>query len=1769
MSKHLDPIILKQLRAFARRRRSLILVRGVLATLAMLVGAMVAVAAVDFWVPLMADWVRWVLSAGAYLSVVVIAWRYCLDQLLHAPDERQVARLVEFAEPKLREDLLSAVELGQGSGSGFDSEEFRKLLQTDVSSRVAGLEVRALLPVGLIARSILILGVIALAVSGLLMKSENRFGTLFLRALMPGANLDNVARTHLRMIEPERGDREVAQGDAVRVIVQVEGLDAKAANLEVQGLVEGRRVLKMEALADRKFRATIQVGREDVKYRMQAGDGRTKYYTLTAVARPHEVAFEKTYVYPEYSKIPVRKVEETQGGLEGLEGTEVELKIRLNQELRSGELRLDRGAKTSVIGLKALGDGRWGARVPLTASGSYRLHLVGLKTGFESKFSPEYEIRAEADLAPTVEIEQPEGDLLSPANELIRLVGRAGDDIGLAKIVQVVKVNDRPWKEVVLREHGGKSETVKRDWDLTEEGVKTNDLITTKLVATDFKGSKVESRALQVVVVASATEMRRLAGLASRKVLGQALEGLAKSGEALEEAARVVQLKFEAGESGESGRVGALGTLVKANADYAGKLSEAWMALQVPLRDSPANHESADLVLMGRLLSRIQHEELGVAGKYLELVAGKPGTIGGRELVEQVHGSAARANGWSLVARDVYRFNLSGEQIDLVAELGLLLSAEQRRIREMAAASQEAGAWGRVSTRVQAILKVSKNLDGVLESLKGGGGPIAGQADGLLTSNFFSSTRTRLEDVLNAGVGEEEMMGVFESFSKNFGRAVSETINAKVKLSALAQEYLVAKGKIPVGGVAVPVGLAASLQQYLTEELEPTWVCLEQFRRSREMLEKLGKLTAEERAPLVKAGWSAVSDTFRAHADLEEVRAVADNGFVSDLRRATVAMLSVEALSAGDGVEKTNGRIDSLEQSMRVLETGHQLQEMIDGMVALIAADRWEVRLPHARTTMPRDWAWISTRMQMLSGEMRGLVLRDPGVGKTVGVVAKMVGETVTSPAFRAVTFEMGERRKFKHTPQVIRVELEQVVGKVRASLAMLRGSMELARRDLLKLTPSISELALALAAEELGVKKDSNQSAGKVSVGKMEEAKVEARPQLVRQQGINGKIETLKDLIRADANEQNILKKGQRERMRDADDALAMLKEPPGAAASALLQVTTGLDKGQVQTDYDQAVEQEQLTAEALQKIGGHYAALEQGKNLEETRLALRKEEEKLGIKQELDKEFAKAEMLAEMALKTTEELIKELEAKLPDNPEMQKELDKIAKTTLDIGSEELQRAAKAEGVTAGKVDERVKKDGDAKQSMSALAAAKLAAALSREAEVASGSAEKALEEAQNKSGMERGKATIERMMVAVVAADQLVEAAQRLENSRLPAEILVEANAVLQKIGPLIQPLDQGRNQSKSLVQIAEAQAQKADDGQAGNRQAVVDGTVTIEKTTAAIEAAQLAEAAARDAAERASAMAKVPDHQPANSKLAAASLDQIPVQGDASEAAADLARAARHEARLGSPEAGEKIGELAKRVEATSKGAVPAAEKALKESKEASGAQAPVRKAATELADEAAELKEAVEEAKSASPPASESSAAEASELTPAEQQELAKALDALDQQASDAAAAAAAAAAAPPGEAPPGEGPPGEGPPGEGPPGEGPPGEGPPGEGPPGEGPPGEGPPGAMAGLAKSAMASLRQGRAMKPSPMPGLPAPFSESEKSEKGAKLDVGASTPGAIAELAALKRGDWGKLPKKLAEQLSKGQGEEIPNEYREAVEIYYRVIAERSKKQ
>jgi hypothetical protein len=92
--------------------------------------------------------------------------------------------------------------------------------------------------------------------------------------------------------------------------------------------------------------------------------------------------------------------------------------------------------------------------------------------------------------------------------------------------------------------------------------------------------------------------------------------------------------------------------------------------------------------------------------------------------------------------------------------------------------------------------------------------------------------------------------------------------------------------------------------------------------------------------------------------------------------------------------------------------------------------------------------------------------------------------------------------------------------------------------------------------------------------------------------------------------------------------------------------------------------------------------------------------------------------------------------------------------------------------------------------------------------------------------------------------------------------------------------------------------------------------------------------------------------------------------------------------------------------------------------------------------------------------------------------------------------------------------------------------------------------------------------MRQNRAESSSTQPGSLVGSSQSDKSMGGAKAEGAALAVGNLPDAAGLKRGDWGKLPKRLADQLTKGSHEAIPGDYRQAVETYYRVLAEKAKK-
>ena len=104
---------------------------------------------------------------------------------------------------------------------------------------------------------------------------------------------------------------------------------------------------------------------------------------------------------------------------------------------------------------------------------------------------------------------------------------------------------------------------------------------------------------------------------------------------------------------------------------------------------------------------------------------------------------------------------------------------------------------------------------------------------------------------------------------------------------------------------------------------------------------------------------------------------------------------------------------------------------------------------------------------------------------------------------------------------------------------------------------------------------------------------------------------------------------------------------------------------------------------------------------------------------------------------------------------------------------------------------------------------------------------------------------------------------------------------------------------------------------------------------------------------------------------------------------------------------------------------------------------------------------------------------------------------------------------------------------------------------------------------MCQAAQANASALRATRSQSQTAQPnGAMAQGEQQAASKGGTRADAPALAYGKLPDMKAAQNGDWGHLPKKIAEQLSQGQREGVAGEYRNQVETYYRVIAERAKK-
>lgn len=1258
----LDPQIRTRLRQFARRRRRLILLRGTCATIFSLLAAMLLVVVAD-WLFLLPDGLRLALSFGGYALVLCVAWLSCGRWMVRILSERQLARFVEAEVPHLREDLVSAVELGAPAADArYDSPVFRSLLQRRVAHEVQRLRVGRLLPWKRVSTWSLAAATLIGACLALSRLPDVQFAHRFRRALLPMANLERLSRVQVSILQPTGGDVIVPHGESVAILASLTGPPIKRITLETRTASGSPQRIEMQHEADRRFSATVRVAEDCVAWRVFAGDAVTRFFHIQTRPRPYATEFEKVYEYPPYAGLPSRRLEEKHGDLQALEGTHAKIVIRPDQPIARGHLLLRFGQQEEQVPLQAVGDGRLAAELTIAQTGTYQVQLVAAETGFDSRFAPRYQITAQPDVAPAVQITQPRGSLLVTSDEIVTLIGFARDELPLAGVEQWVQVNGGEWLRETLSDVAAERVDIRRDWDLLELKLLGGDQVQTKLVATDRKGQVSESAPLRITVQPGGLDGRGMALLAAKQKAAQALQRFREvanaQGQRGKESLKILRDK----EPGPAERQLHAAQALQAAERIAAEAPVARSAVLEAIRLVDAGTDAYDLALGGLAVLPVEHRlarkvtyHVYQAQRATDEKDRQRELDRARETFERALGYVSEAERWLAAAA-------ATDALAVCLEDWHNLIAQQRRaVPGEGQLPDSEAAWKMLVRRQAAVGAACELLDNRLRpTLERLGGRV----------------HEALQSIAQARRAQEPLLKETPPTAKLVDSAHRLTRTLRTGRSSAQPAFResadrLGKSRPNVHGAAVGSaarqlsGVSSAVQTLFPPRSEP----------SPEVEAARHELTAAE--------WPALIGVLRGMARVEETRHGADHQYVADLdataraANALLARIVPVTAAAADGESSYDPRRQwtELVESAAVLETQHNLGELILTVQRIAAQEKWFAADPRLDTRQVYEWDFVGERLVPI-----GDALAAHAGNRAVKEVIDGLKRLAQAPSALAVTQELERRAVTADERSAIQEQLVLVEEELQAIRRLLSPEVEKSRQSVGSMAPSISEALRELAEETRQQEQQTATLARQAADADAAETQPAAQQQRDQHRALSGELQQVLDTLRRLAHLQNPLDPQQRELIRDIDTATAMLQDQAAAIADALRNAAQAAAAADQSGNLAQAADSQQQLAHSLDELADHFERALAGEDVAASRAALREAEQQFARDPSLDAMQQSLEQLAALGQLSPQALLEQLERELQQNRPMQRELDDITRQTLQQAQLDLQQGARAE---------------------------------------------------------------------------------------------------------------------------------------------------------------------------------------------------------------------------------------------------------------------------------------------------------------------------------------------------------------------------------------------------------------------------------------------------------------------------------------------------------
>ena len=513
----------KKVAAVGRRVRMLLVVYALFRVLAIGLAVAAAVALCDYFIHFEDRGIRFI---GSLLAAAAVTWaiaRYLVEALLTRLGDVHVALRIERRFPELADRLASTIEfLKQPEDDPqAGSASLRRAVINQTTSELEQFDLREVVRKMPAARSLMAAAVVCLGVGVLFALDPGSVRIAALRLTNPWSDARWPQKNHLLFRDPVR---RVALGQPF----EVELIDALGAPLPSKVSILYRTVTpgekpQVETKA-MQYVASVMVARREhitrpFAYRAVGGDDDSMRWIEVEVVEPplvEEMAVRLDY--PSYTRWPS---ETSERHIRALVGTTVHITATTTKRLRSATLHLEDGREIQArvredqFGFELPGEGT--EPFVIDRSGAYWFALEGVE-GLVGGTDVRYEIRALADLPPSVTIEEPLANVFVTADAVVPIKITAKDDLALRDVALHYLRSDRSEQGEIVellytgppqvappaaeaRTFEGQTLPVEHLWELAALGLEPGLQITFHATASDYLPQVGQSPARRLLII--------------------------------------------------------------------------------------------------------------------------------------------------------------------------------------------------------------------------------------------------------------------------------------------------------------------------------------------------------------------------------------------------------------------------------------------------------------------------------------------------------------------------------------------------------------------------------------------------------------------------------------------------------------------------------------------------------------------------------------------------------------------------------------------------------------------------------------------------------------------------------------------------------------------------------------------------------------------------------------------------------------------------------------------------------------------------------------------------------------------------------------------------------------------------------------------------------------------------------------------------------------------------------------------------------------------